>query len=101
MKLLRDLVLLRARIDYPIYWASIVVLLAILFGGVFLFASIMSNPGIAIVALAVIVGIAWLMVCAARCRDIEVSPLCGLLTLVPVVGVIALFWLGLSRGKPL
>ena len=100
MKLLRDLVLLRARIDYPIYWVAMVVLLTILFGGVFLFASIMPAPGIAIVALAVIVGVLWLMVCAARCRDMEVSPWCGVLTLLPVVGVFAFFWLGLSRGKP-
>lgn len=100
MSVLRDYLLLRAHAGYATYWVSWVVLLAILFGGVFLFAAVLPAPGAFIIALAVVVGIAWLVICSARARDMGVPGICGVLTLVPVVGFIAFLWLGLSRSNP-
>ena len=71
MSVLRDYLLLRAHAGYATYWVSWVGLLAILFGGVFLFAAVLPAPGAFIIALTVVVGIAWLVICSARARDMR------------------------------
>ena len=78
------------RIGRDRYWIAIVVLSVVGFlGG---FASVAA--GIPPIAFAIILGPIGLLVCAARARDIGRSGWLCLLTLIPVLGWIAVIWLG-------
>ena len=84
------------RIGRSRYWIAIVALYVVgLLGG---FATV--SAGISPIVLAIIIGPIGLLVCAARARDMGRSGWLCLLTLIPVVGWIAVIWLGCIPSEP-
>lgn len=99
MTVLRFLVFAHVRAHRAAYWATFFVLtMANLFALLFINAATESALVPSLVLL-VITGYIWLVVCAARCRDMGEAPWWGLLTVIPFLGWAVALWLGFASSQ--
>ena len=88
--------LANTRVDRPTFW----IIFAVVVLASFVVKVVADGGGISSARGAVSVALIWgifSLVAAGRARDMGRSGWFGLLTLVPLVGLVAIFWLGCSR----
>ena len=92
----------RSRIGRGFYWLALLALTSMTLNFVMLTVIIayIPSPLVLLFVVGIIGTYCQLVVCAARCRDIGRPGTRAFMTLIPVIGIFVVCWLGIVKSVP-